>query len=62
MIMDEVAIRRIRGEVSQSDFAEWLGIPVRTLQEWEQGQRLPSTAADALLKLADSGALQKPRR
>jgi len=39
--------------VSQARFAELLGVSVRTLQEWEQGRRKPSGAAQSLLILAD---------
>jgi|GEM_PF-847423 len=43
---------RHRLGLSQSMFAEMLGISVRTLQEWEQGRRNPSGAAEVLLKVA----------
>lgn len=32
---------RISTGLSQSKFVEYFGIPVRTLQEWEQGRRKP---------------------
>lgn len=38
--------------LSQSKFAELLGVSVRTLQEWEQGRRAPSGAARTLLMIA----------
>jgi len=38
--------------VFQSDFAQLLGVSVRTLQEWEQGRREPSGAARTLLRIA----------
>ena len=38
--------------LSQAKFAELLGVSVRTLQEWEQGRRLPSGAARTLLRIA----------
>ena len=38
--------------LSQSRFATLLGVSVRTLQEWEQGRRLPSGAARTLLQIA----------
>lgn len=47
-----VATRQKIG-VSQARFAELLGVSVRTLQEWEQGRRKPSGAAQSLLILAD---------
>ena len=36
---------RERTGLSQSRFAQLLGVSVRTLQEWEQGRRAPSGAA-----------------
>lgn len=39
--------------LSQNKFAAALGIPANTLKSWEQGQRKPSGAAAALLKLLD---------
>ena len=39
--------------LSQSKFAELLGVSVRTLQEWEQGRRMPSGAARTLLLIAE---------
>ena len=40
-------IAEIRGRtgLSQSEFARLLGVSVRTLQEWEQGRRIPSGPA-----------------
>ena len=43
---------RLKVGLSQSAFAELLGVSVRTLQEWEQGRREPSGAARTLLKIA----------
>jgi putative transcriptional regulator len=40
---------RERTGLSQSRFAQLLGVSVRTLQEWEQGRRAPSGAARTLL-------------
>ena len=42
---------RLKLGLSQTDFAEMLGVSVRTLQDWEQGRREPSGAAKALLKV-----------
>jgi putative transcriptional regulator len=47
-----VASIRERTGLSQARFAELLGVPVRTLQEWEQGRRAPSGAARTLLMVA----------
>ena len=43
---------REKSGLSQSRFAELLGVSVRTLQEWEQGRRAPSGAARPLLSIA----------
>jgi len=43
---------RERTGLSQSRFAQLLGVSVRTLQEWEQGRRTPSGAARTLLLIA----------
>lgn len=38
--------------LSQSQFAELMGVSVRTLQDWEAGRRQPSGAAQTLLRIA----------
>jgi putative transcriptional regulator len=45
------SVRETTG-LSQSRFAELLGVSVRTLQECEQGRRAPSGAARTLLLIA----------
>ncbi len=47
--------KTIRGKMglSQSAFAGFLGVSVRTLQEWEQGRRKPSGPATVLLRVAN---------
>jgi len=50
--LPSVAAIRERTGLSQSRFAELLGVSVRTLQEWEQGRRAPSGAARTLLLIA----------
>ena len=42
---------RTQSGLSQSEFARATGVSVRTLQEWEQGRKVPSGAAQSLLKL-----------
>ena len=49
---NEVAQARQRSGLSQTQFAEALGISKRTLQEWEQGRRSPSGAAQTLIRIA----------
>lgn len=49
-----VARARLTSRLSQSQFAELMGVSVRTLQEWEQGRRSPSGAAKTLLRVAQS--------
>ena len=44
---------RKRLNLSQRGFALRLGVSVRTLQDWEQGRRMPSGPALALLRTAD---------
>ena len=45
-------VRKASG-LSQVEFAEILGVSVRTLQDWEQGRRKPSGAASTLLRIAE---------
>ena len=47
-----VAEIRQKTGLSQSKFASLLGVSVRTLQDWEQGHRVPSGAARTLLLIA----------
>jgi putative transcriptional regulator len=47
-----VSTIRERTGLSQTKFALLLGVSVRTLQEWEQGRRVPSGAARTLLMVA----------
>ena len=47
-----IAAARSGTGLSQSAFAELLGVSVRTLQDWEAGRRQPSGAAQTLLRIA----------
>jgi len=47
-----IADIRRRVGLSQAEFAKLLGVSVRTLQEWEQGRRVPSGPARTLLAIA----------
>jgi putative transcriptional regulator len=48
----DIAKTRKKTGLSQSHFAQLLGVSVRTLQDWEQGRRAPSGAARTLLMIA----------
>ena len=54
-IPDEINTARIRKKInmSQSEFAAYFGVSVRTIQEWEQGRVVPSGAARAFLIVID---------
>jgi putative transcriptional regulator len=46
------ALARAKVGLSQSAFAALLGVSMRTLQDWEQGRRQPTGAAQTLLRVA----------
>lgn len=50
--VNEVVQARQSTGMSQAQFASALHISKRTLQEWEQGRRSPSGAAQALVRIA----------
>ena len=50
--LSPVAEVRAKTGLAQSEFAALLGVSVRTLQDWEQGRRTPSGAAQTLIKVA----------
>ena len=52
IVVNEVVQARQSTGLSQSEFASALSISKRTLQEWEQGRRSPSGAAQALIRIA----------
>lgn len=52
---DEIDARaiRLRKGLSQSEFARSFGVPRRTLQDWEQGRRIPDATSRAFLRVID---------
>jgi putative transcriptional regulator len=47
-----IAEARSRLGMSQSELAVLMGVSPRTLQDWEQGRRKPTGAAQTLLRVA----------
>ena len=54
VVVERIDVKRIRADyqMTQNDFAELLGISVKTLRNWEQGRRQPQGAARVLLQVA----------
>lgn len=52
VVFSPVTQARQASGLSQVQFAKLMGVSVRTLQEWEQGRRKPSGAAQTLLVVA----------
>lgn len=48
----EIAKIRSQAKLSQSVFARYLNVSIKTVQAWEQGSRTPSDAALKLLSIA----------
>ncbi len=54
-VPDEINVRRIRKklDMSQQAFAEYFGFNLRTIQDWEQGRRVPSGPSRNFLFVID---------
>ncbi len=54
-IPEQINVRRIRKKLnmSQNAFADYFGVSVRTVQDWEQGRRVPSGASKNFLFVID---------
>ncbi|WP_321029212.1 MULTISPECIES: helix-turn-helix domain-containing protein [Burkholderia cepacia complex] len=52
MDLTEAAVTRAKVGMSQSEFADLLGVSVRTYQQWERGSLRPTGAAKTLLRVA----------
>jgi putative transcriptional regulator len=54
-IPEEINVRRIRkkADMTQAEFAHHFGVSKRTIQDWEQGRRVPSGASRAFLMVID---------
>lgn len=50
--LSAAAEARAKVGLTQSAFAQLMGVSVRTLQNWEQGRSQPSWAAQTLIKVA----------
>jgi DNA-binding transcriptional regulator YiaG len=49
----DIAAMRTRRGLSQREYADLLGLDVRTLQNWEQGRNRPDPAAVSLMRIFD---------
>ena len=49
----DVKVVRAKTSMSQRQFAEAFGIPLRTLQEWEQGRAYPDATAITYLRVIE---------
>ena len=54
-IPEDINVKRIRAkmDMTQDTFAKYFGVSVRTIQDWEQGRRVPSGPAKTLLFVID---------
>lgn len=53
--LSKVNVRKLRDQLklTQADFANMIGVSIRTLQNWEQGRREPEGPAKALLRVVE---------
>ncbi len=49
-----IVTARLKMKLSRREFADLLGVSVRTLQDWEQGRRKPTGAAKTLIAIAEN--------
>jgi DNA-binding transcriptional regulator YiaG len=52
-VSGDIAAMRARRGLSQREYADLLGLDVRTLQNWEQGRNRPDPAAISLMRVFD---------
>ncbi len=54
-VPEEINVRRIRKKLnmSQKTFSDYFGVPVKTIQDWEQGRRVPTGASRNFLYVID---------
>ena len=54
-VPEDINVQRIRQKfnMTQKDFSSAFGIELRTLQDWEQGRRIPSGASRNFLYIID---------
>ncbi|MHB0983511.1 MAG: helix-turn-helix domain-containing protein [Thiobacillus sp.] len=52
VVLSPIAEARSRLGMSQAELANLMGVSTRTLQDWEQGRRKPTGAAQTLLRVA----------
>ncbi len=52
LTLSAAAEARAKVGLTQTAFAQLMGVSVRTLQNWEQGRSQPSGAAQTLIKVA----------
>lgn len=50
--LTQAAVVRSKLGLSQSAFSHLLGVSIRTIQDWEQGRRVPNKSAQTLLGVA----------